>query len=108
MSAKYYTQFILTDAKYRGGNEFSGVIELSQPMDFNSDRRDIEAVLARQFRPEPRRRKARELVQAALNTSGVLTIPPDSPGFGRDFFCVSGRGPAPTMHGRFVRECAAL
>ena len=49
MSAKYYTQFILTDAKYRGGNEFSGVIELSQPMDFNSDRRDIEAVLARNF-----------------------------------------------------------
>ena len=49
MSAKYYTQFILTDAQYRGGNEFSGVVELSQPMDFNSDRRDIEAVLARNF-----------------------------------------------------------
>jgi len=27
MSAKYYTQFILTDAQYRGGNEFSGVVE---------------------------------------------------------------------------------
>lgn len=49
MSAKYYTQFILTDAQYRGGNEFSGVIELSQPMDMNSDARDIEAVLARNF-----------------------------------------------------------
>ncbi|MDJ0939689.1 MAG: hypothetical protein QNJ00_07980 [Woeseiaceae bacterium] len=49
MSAKYYTQFILTDAKYRGGNEFSGVVELSQPMDGNTDRRDIEAVLARNF-----------------------------------------------------------
>lgn len=49
MSAKYYTQFILTDATYRGGNEFSGVVELSQPMDGNTDRRDIEAVLARNF-----------------------------------------------------------
>ncbi len=49
MSAKYYTQFVLTDANYRGGNEFSGVIELSQPMDGDTDRRDIEAVLARNF-----------------------------------------------------------
>ena len=29
MSAKYYTQFILTDADYRGGNEFCGVVELN-------------------------------------------------------------------------------
>ena len=49
MSAKYYTQFILTDAQYRGGNEFSGVIELSQPMDLNTDAADIEAILARNF-----------------------------------------------------------
>mgnify|MGYP001811807174 FL=1 len=49
MSAKYYTQFILTDAQYRGGNEFSGVIELSQPMDSNTDAADIEAILARNF-----------------------------------------------------------
>ena len=49
MAAKYYTQFILTDATYRGGNEFSGVIELSQPMDGNIDRRDIEAILAKNF-----------------------------------------------------------
>jgi len=49
MSAKYYTQFILTDAQYRGGNEFSGVVELNQPMDRDSDERDIEAVLARNF-----------------------------------------------------------
>ena len=49
MSAKYYTQFVLTDANYRGGNEFSGVVELSQPMDGDSDRKDIEAVLARNF-----------------------------------------------------------
>jgi len=49
MSAKYYTQFILTDAQYRDGNEFSGVIELSQPLDMDIDRHDIEAVLARNF-----------------------------------------------------------
>ncbi|MEM1175340.1 MAG: hypothetical protein AAGA33_04520 [Pseudomonadota bacterium] len=49
MSAKYYTQFILTDAQYRGGNEFSGVVELNHPMDGDSDNRDIEAVLARNF-----------------------------------------------------------
>ena len=49
MSAKYYTQFILTDAHYRDGNEFCGVVELNQPMEQNSDERDIEAVLARNF-----------------------------------------------------------
>ena len=49
MSAKYYTQFILTDAEYRGCNEFCGVVELSQPMEQDSDRSDIEAVLARNF-----------------------------------------------------------
>jgi hypothetical protein len=49
MSAKYYTQFILTDADYRGGNEFCGVVELNQPMSQDSDRRDIEAILARNF-----------------------------------------------------------
>jgi hypothetical protein len=49
MSAKYYTQFILTDAQYRGDNEFSGVIELSQPMDRTTETKDIEAVLAENF-----------------------------------------------------------
>ena len=49
MSAKYYTQFILTEADYRGGDEFSGVVELNQPMDEDSDNRDIEAVLAHNF-----------------------------------------------------------
>jgi hypothetical protein len=49
MSAKYYTQFRLTDANYRGGNEFSGVVELSRPLDRDSDVSDIEAVLARNF-----------------------------------------------------------
>jgi hypothetical protein len=49
MSAKYYTQFILTDADYRGGNEFCGVVELNYPISQDSDRKDIEAVLARNF-----------------------------------------------------------
>jgi hypothetical protein len=47
MSAKYYAQFVLTDAEYQGDNEFCGVVELSQPMDQDSDKRDIEAILAR-------------------------------------------------------------
>jgi hypothetical protein len=49
MSAKYYTQFILTDESYMGRNEFSGVIELSKPMDDTEDRQGIEAVLAKNF-----------------------------------------------------------
>ena len=49
MSAKYYTQFILTDTQYRDGNEFCGVVELSQPMEQHSDEQDIEAILARNF-----------------------------------------------------------
>ena len=49
MTAKYYTQFILTDTQYRGGNEFSGVVELNQPMGGDTETRDIEAALARNF-----------------------------------------------------------
>jgi hypothetical protein len=49
MSAKYYTQFLLTDAEYRGDNEFCGVVELNQPMAQETDRQDIEAILARNF-----------------------------------------------------------
>ena len=49
MTAKYYTQFILTDTQYRGGNEFSGVVELNQPMEGDTETRDIEAALARNF-----------------------------------------------------------
>jgi len=49
MAAKYYTQFLLTDADYRGGNEFSGVVELSRPMDMDCETADIEAVLAKNF-----------------------------------------------------------
>ena len=49
MSAKYYTQFILSGSDYGGRNEFAGVIELNQPMDETEDRADIEAVLAKNF-----------------------------------------------------------
>jgi hypothetical protein len=49
MSAKYYTQFILTDAEYRGGNEFCGVVEMNSPMEQDSDTHDFEAILARNF-----------------------------------------------------------
>jgi hypothetical protein len=49
MSAKYYTQFILTDAQYRGGNEFCGVVELNCAMEQGQDNRDIEAILASNF-----------------------------------------------------------
>ncbi len=49
MSAKYYTQFILTDTEYRDSNEFSGVVELSQPMTRSTDSSDIEAILAQNF-----------------------------------------------------------
>ena len=49
MSAKYYTQFILTDTAYLDGNEFCGVVELSYPMEQSCEKRDIEAILARNF-----------------------------------------------------------
>lgn len=49
MSAKYYTQFILTDTPHCDGNEFCGVVELNYPMEQSSDSRDIEAILARNF-----------------------------------------------------------
>ena len=49
MSAKYYTQFRLTDGDYQGGNEFSGVIELSRPMDHDIEVTDIEEILAKNF-----------------------------------------------------------
>ena len=49
MSAKYYTQFKLKDGDYRGRNEFSGVVEISRPMDHGSDITQIRAELARNF-----------------------------------------------------------
>jgi len=52
MSAKYYTQFKLIDAKHRGGNEFCGVIELSNPLDSEDDKEELELLLARNFNLE--------------------------------------------------------
>ena len=49
MAANYYTQFLLSDSRYCDSNEFSGVVELSRPMDQDTDVHDIEAVLARNF-----------------------------------------------------------
>lgn len=49
MAAKYYTQFRLNDANYRGCNEFSGVVELNRPLEKEWDTTDIEAILARNF-----------------------------------------------------------
>jgi len=49
MTTKYYTQFKLTDANYRGCNEFSGVVELNRPLEKEWDAADIEAILARNF-----------------------------------------------------------
>lgn len=49
MAFKYYTQFILTDEAYAGRNEFSGVVELNQPMEDLQDPQDIELILAQNF-----------------------------------------------------------
>ena len=51
-AAKYYTQFILS-CQIPGGNEFSGVIELSKPLDSNAETEEIEAILAKNFELEP-------------------------------------------------------
>ena len=59
--------FKFTDTEYRGGNEFSGVVELSRPMDHDSDITDIEAVLAKNFDLQQQRGTAGELVKIALN-----------------------------------------
>ena len=62
MSAKYYTQFRLTDANYRGGNEFSGVVELSRPMDEESDVTDIVTELYADVRIELHRPAANSVL----------------------------------------------
>ena len=49
MSAKYYTQFLLTDAQYADGNEFSGIVELSRAPSKELEPQYIEGLLARQF-----------------------------------------------------------
>ncbi len=49
MAAKYYTQFLLTDAPYVDGNEFSGIVELSQAPGREMEPQVIEGLLASKF-----------------------------------------------------------
>ena len=49
MTAKYYTQFRLSDSYYRDGNEFSGVVELNKPLERYVDPGQIETILAQNF-----------------------------------------------------------
>ena len=50
MSSKYYTEFILSDEQHFEGEEFSGVIELSDPIELECDNSlEIESLLAENF-----------------------------------------------------------
>ena len=49
MAIKYYTQFLLTDAQYADGNEFSGIVELSKAPTEDLAPRFIEGLLASKF-----------------------------------------------------------
>lgn len=65
MTVKYYTQFRLADELNRGGNEYSGVVELNEPMDRNPEVSEIEALLANNF--DVRRSSVRLLSWARLH-----------------------------------------
>ena len=45
---KYYTQFIRKDEE-PGKNEYCGVVELNQPIENDSNEKDVEAILAYNF-----------------------------------------------------------
>jgi hypothetical protein len=48
VNAKYYTQFLLSDASQRRGvREYSGVVEVSRELSQPVEARDIEMLLAR-------------------------------------------------------------
>jgi hypothetical protein len=49
MRAKYFTQFLLKSAEAGYADEYSGVVELSQPANTVLDPREIEAILAQNF-----------------------------------------------------------
>lgn len=49
MAAKYYTQFLLTDAHYADSNEFSGIVELTKAPQKDLEPRFIEGLLANKF-----------------------------------------------------------
>jgi hypothetical protein len=50
MGVKYYTHFVLTGEANAGSEqEFSGVVEVSEPTERRFETREIEALLARNF-----------------------------------------------------------
>ena len=52
MHAKYYTRFILKAGEASCADEYTGVVELSQPANTVLDPQEIEAILARNFKVE--------------------------------------------------------
>ena len=50
MGVKYYTHFVLTDEAEMGpGQEFNGVVEVSQTTESRFEAQEIEALLAKNF-----------------------------------------------------------
>jgi hypothetical protein len=52
MQAKYYTRFLLKSVEAGYADEYTGVVELSQPADAVLDPADIESILASNFNLE--------------------------------------------------------
>jgi hypothetical protein len=52
MRAKYFTQFLLKSADPGFADEYTGVVELSQPADTVLETQEIEAILAQNFNLE--------------------------------------------------------
>lgn len=54
MHAKYYTRFLLKSGEAGLADEYTGVVELSQPANTVLDPVEIETILARNFNLEAR------------------------------------------------------
>ena len=52
MRAKYFTQFLLKSSEVGYADEYTGVVELSQPANTVLEPREIEAILAQNFNLE--------------------------------------------------------
>jgi hypothetical protein len=52
MHAKYYTRFLLRSREAGYTDEYTGVVELSQPADSVLDPEEIETILAKNFNIE--------------------------------------------------------
>lgn len=52
MHAKYYTRFLLRSREAGYADEYTGVVELSQPSDTVLDPAEIEMILAKNFNLE--------------------------------------------------------